>query len=100
MNPYQYCTKCGGELCEANKETYQEQHEGGPVLCKDCLGEILYDVANPIVQIINEMAQNVAEVLDPFAEAMSGTVECENCGEQRYTFEACQHCGFVHWKDE
>lgn len=29
----------------------------------------------------------------------AGTVECENCGEERYTFEACQHCGHKHWED-
>ena len=30
---------------------------------------------------------------------MTDTTECENCGRQRYTFERCQHCGHVHWKD-
>jgi rRNA maturation protein Nop10 len=25
--------------------------------------------------------------------------ECENCGKDRYTFEACQHCGHVHWRE-
>ena len=28
------------------------------------------------------------------------TTECENCGKQRYTFEACNHCGNVHWEDD
>lgn len=28
------------------------------------------------------------------------TTECANCGEQRFTFEACNHCGNVHWKDD
>jgi rRNA maturation protein Nop10 len=30
---------------------------------------------------------------------MTDTTECENCGKQRYTFEACQHCGHVHWRE-
>jgi rRNA maturation protein Nop10 len=30
---------------------------------------------------------------------MAETTECENCGEQRYTWEACHHCGHVHWRD-
>jgi ribosomal protein L37E len=24
---------------------------------------------------------------------------CENCGSKRYAFEACHHCGFVHWEE-
>lgn len=30
----------------------------------------------------------------------SETVECENCGEQRFTWEACHHCGHKHWRSE
>jgi rRNA maturation protein Nop10 len=29
---------------------------------------------------------------------MANTVTCENCGKQRYTWEACHHCGHVHWR--
>jgi primosomal protein N' len=28
------------------------------------------------------------------------TVTCENCGQQRYTWEACPHCDHVHWRDD
>lgn len=28
------------------------------------------------------------------------TTECECCGKQRYTFEACHHCDHVHWRDD
>ena len=27
-------------------------------------------------------------------------VECENCGQQRFTFEACHHCGNKHWAND
>lgn len=25
------------------------------------------------------------------------TRQCENCGERRWEFEACTHCGHKHW---
>jgi primosomal protein N' len=31
---------------------------------------------------------------------MADTVECENCGRQRYTFEACNQCGNKHWRGD
>lgn len=39
---------------------------------------------------------DVVDADDPATE----TVECENCGNQRYTFEACHHCGNKHWRDD
>lgn len=29
-----------------------------------------------------------------------GMKECEECGEDRYTFEACHHCGNKHWESK
>jgi hypothetical protein len=34
------------------------------------------------------------------ADGGADTVRCEQCGRQRYTFEACHHCGHVHWRED
>jgi len=34
------------------------------------------------------------------SDSVQQYTECEACGKQRFTFERCQHCGNVHWKDD
>jgi len=34
------------------------------------------------------------------SDAATEMTECGNCGEQRYTYERCHHCGNVHWEDD
>jgi hypothetical protein len=36
---------------------------------------------------------------DPDEDPDPDTVECGQCGKQRYSYERCQHCGYVHWRD-
>lgn len=45
-----------------------------------------------------EISLNVKRVCSD--DSTPDTTECDNCGRQRYTFERCQHCGHVHWRED
>jgi len=63
-NAYQYCTRCGDELSETMKAKYAEEHQGGPVLCRTCLVEILHQIPEalaPAFRALNEMMETIAK---------------------------------------
>jgi hypothetical protein len=54
-----------------------------------------------IVMYLDEGIQPASMTENETSESdIQRTTECESCGKQRYTFEACQHCGHVHWRDD
>ena len=59
-SPYCYCSRCGDELRDPIREHYEDNHEGGPVLCLSCIQDVF--------QAIPDALQSAAEA---FNEALT-----------------------------
>jgi len=65
MNPYQYCTRCGDELPDDLKEKYADEHQGGPVICRSCLGEIIGGISDAVEAIFNAYGKALRAAFAP-----------------------------------
>jgi len=64
--PYTYCSRCGDELPEWLQEKYEEEHQSGPILCIDCVGEVISgigDALKPVMDAYKTMMRNALESL-------------------------------------
>lgn len=56
MSVYKYCSRCGEELSKNVRERYEEDHQGGPVLCKTCIREVLQGIPEALNSIFEAFA--------------------------------------------
>lgn len=66
---YQYCSRCGDELSHEVRQAYEDNHEGGPVLCRACITEVLKGIPKAFQQafsafqrMMNSISAGVQEV--------------------------------------
>jgi len=68
-NAYQHCTRCGDELPDWLKEKYTEEHQRGPVLCTDCVGEIISGIGEAMKPVMDAYQSLISNALGSLADA-------------------------------
>jgi len=68
---YRYCTRCGEELSQHLKEKYSENHTEGPVLCRNCLMEIMRGFVTGMNNTINQISESIGHIGENIADALN-----------------------------
>jgi len=65
MTVYNYCTRCGDELNDSLKENYEQNHEGGPVLCQACIIEVFKGIPKAVQSGAKAFGEAFTEAFEP-----------------------------------
>jgi hypothetical protein len=49
-----YCTRCGGELSEAETQVYAREDVTSPPICRGCIEELLEQFNDAMIPVIQE----------------------------------------------
>ena len=70
---YNHCTRCGCELSESMQQKYEEKHQGGPILCRACIGEVIKQIGAAVTPVIEAYQTAMKGVLESLAEGFTNT---------------------------
>lgn len=70
-NPYQYCTKCGGEIEDELKAAYFERDAPDiPPFCRTCFSEIFTGLKEAMKIALETQEQQMRIVLEHFSKML------------------------------